>query len=143
MKILFAALASASLIGATALPVAALAQSHHGSGGSFHGGGGYHPGGGFHGGPGFRGGYYHRYGGYPYVIGGLGLGLALGSAFASPWYYDYPAYYPGYYGYEVVEPAPPPYAYDAPPPAAGPRPPAACGAWKWDPSEDKYFWIPC
>ncbi len=140
MKAILTALASASLIGLAALPAPALAQSHHGGGhmgGSFHGGGGGFHGGGFHGG--FRGGgYSHRYGGAPFFFGGL----ALGATFASPWFYDYPGYYayPGYYGYEAVEPAP--YAYDAPPPRAAP-PPQACGAWRWDPSRDKYDWIPC
>ena len=141
MKAILTALASATLIGLAALPAPALAQSHGGghTGGSFHGGGGSFHGGGFHGG--FRGGgYYRGYGGAPFFFGGL----ALGAAFASPWYYDYPGYYayPGYYGYEAVEPVPPPYAYDGPPPRAAP-PPQACGAWRWDPSRDKYDWIPC
>ena len=162
MKTIATALASAALLGAV-LPAPALAQSHgasHASGGGGHYGGGYHGGsGGYHGGYRgggddhggyYRGGGYRHDGGYPYAIGGLGLGLFLGSAFASPSYYDYPVYsgysgysgyssYPGYY--ESVEPVAPPYAYDAPRPRA--RAPQACGAWKWDPAEDRYFWIPC
>ncbi len=165
MKSLLVALASASLLtaGLASVPTQAVAQAHgggrggggfhggggggggyHGGGGGGHygGGGGHYGGGGYHGGGHYYGGggryYGGRYygGGYyaPYYAGALGF--ALGSAYAAPWYYDYP---PPYYTYGY--PAPPPDAYDDD--DGAPPPPQACGAWSWDASQSSYFWTPC
>jgi len=128
-----------------------------GGGGSAYRGGGYRGGGQYAGGGGYRGGAYYgggrgSYGGrgyyghgaryygygYPYFFGGAALGFALGSAYLSPWYYDYPPAY-SYYSYRG-DPGPP--VYEAAP-DYGPAPPAACGSWTWDTGRSTYFWVPC
>jgi hypothetical protein len=92
----------------TSLKVAALAvaglaltvgpaEAQHRGGGGFHGGGGYHGGG-------YRGGYHGGGWGPGWVLGGIGLGL--GVAAASSYYYNAPYY--GYgYGAPVYYSAPP------------------------------------
>jgi hypothetical protein len=130
-----------------------------GGGGAYHGGGHYagsrggYRGGGYYGGGYGRGyyghgyyghGYYgHGYGGayyygWPYYAGAAAFGFILGSAFLSPWYYDYPPAY-SYYTYRV-DPGPP--VYDTTP-YNGAAPPAACGSWTWDTGRATYFWVPC
>ena len=109
-------------------------------GGAYYGGGhGYYGGGRGYYGNGYRGYYGSRYAyGVPYFFGGAALGFALGSAYLSPWYYDYPPAY-SYYSYRV-DPGPPVYE-DAP--GYGAAPPAACGSWNWDTGRQTYFWAPC
>ena len=109
-------------------------------GGAYYGGGhGYYGAGRGYYGNGYRGYYGSRYAyGVPYFFGGAALGFALGSAYLSPWYYDYPPAY-SYYSYRV-DPGPPVYE-DAP--DYGAAPPAACGSWTWDTERQTYFWAPC
>jgi hypothetical protein len=136
-------------------------SGYHGGGGGYGGGhyaggrggyrGGYSGGRGYYGGRayyggrgyyghGYYGGRYYGYGyGYPYFFGGAALGFALGSAYLSPWYYDYPPAY-SYYSYRVD---PGPSVYAAPPADYGAAPPAACGSWTWDTGRSTYFWTPC
>ena len=90
----------AGIVATAALaPLSAEAQSRHGGGGHYGHGGGY----------GYRGGHGHYGGAYwgPGVfLGGLAIGIGLGS-----YNYGYPAY-PAYPGYVVVEP--PPVSYPLP-----------------------------
>jgi hypothetical protein len=159
MNKIVAVLASAALALAPIGVSPASAQMHggghgggggwHGGGGGWHGGGGGWHGGGWHGGGGYwHGGYGCCWGyGFPWFIGGVGLGLA----FASPWYY--PAYYgyPPYYGYvgSTVTTLPyddyNEYGQGAAPPEASPAPggPQACGQWVWDQAAGRYNWVGC
>jgi len=158
MKALTAALMATAVVVA---PLSASAQGHAHAG-AVHAAG--RPAGGFgHAGygragfvGGYRGGYGHYWGG-PYW-GGFGFGLALGAAWADPWYYA--DYYPWYYGYPVAYYGPAPvysYAdvYDdeaGPPPAptsAAPQAPSAlggsaaqvCGQWVWHADAGRYQWV--
>jgi hypothetical protein len=159
-------------VGLAAAPETAAAQSRGGfhGGAGVHSGGGFRGGGftsagrsGFRGGGfavnrgGFRGGYYNGWRGGSRYYGGVGLGFALGAALAYPWYNDYPAYWGpyGYYGggYVTAVPAAPlyddPWAYDYGSSSAYPAQPQAqaqpqaCGAWSWNPGQNRYDWVPC
>jgi hypothetical protein len=169
MKIVLAALASASLVAAGLAASPALAQSrgggHHGGGGAWHGGGGggsaWHGGGGYHGGGhytarggGYRGGAYyggrgyygHGYGGYyggryAYGFPYFAGGAALGFALGSSYLSPWYYDYPPAYSYSYrVDPGPP--LYEATP-DYGAEPPVACGSWTWDTGRQTYFWTPC
>jgi hypothetical protein len=127
-KFVAAATAALGLLGATTGQVQA--QHVHG-GGSFHGGSGrggsFHAsgfrGGGYRGGysrGGYRGGY--RGGGYGGAVAAGVIGLGLGAALASPYYYG-GGYYDGYDGGYSDDPA------------------YACGSWQWDPYSRRNVWV--
>lgn len=145
MKPLIAALAGASL---AAAPMAAIAQHHGGSHGSWSGGGsrgswsgGGSPRGAMSGAGGWQGhwsggasgawaghhmdGFHHfHHDHFPVFFGGFGLGLALGAAW-DPWWWDGPYYGYGWGPYPPYEVIGPPYGYGPPPPASAAPPVAA------------------
>ena len=135
MNTLLPALASVALLAAPlAAQAAPPAFGGHVSGGAGVGASHAAPAFGGHGGyrGGYRGGYYGYYPG-AYALGGFGLGLAAGAAFASPYYYG-GGYYSPPYAYEYD------YDYDYGPDAYYGQDPR-CGHWIWNAARGHYDWL--